>query len=202
MKIFTYRVRFTKLARMKFLSHHDLMRLFQRIMRRADLPLRFSEGFNPRPLISFPVALAIGVESEDEVMQFELTSWISPRELQEKMNSAFPQGIEILDITEAKRRDKFEVSEVIYEIDPKNSQDILEKIRSIVKSPEIKIERDENKIVDVRPYILDISYSDGKILVRTKVTSSGTVRVDEILKLLDMSIEKNNVTKIKTILAS
>ena len=73
MNIFSYRIRFTKTGRMRFLSHHDLMRLFERALRRTGLPLRMTEGYNPHPIISFPTALGLGIESLDEVLEFDVT---------------------------------------------------------------------------------------------------------------------------------
>ena len=79
--IFPYRIRFEKAERMRFLSHHDLMRLFERAFRRTGLPLRMTEGYNPHPVISFPTALALGIESLDEVVEFELSRWTAPRQI-------------------------------------------------------------------------------------------------------------------------
>ena len=74
-------IRFEKGEALRFISHHDLMRAFQRAVRRAGLPVRLTEGFNPRPRIVFPVALEVGVASLDEVAEIELTQCIALPEL-------------------------------------------------------------------------------------------------------------------------
>jgi hypothetical protein len=66
------RVRFSKQGDLRLIGHRDLMRCFERLFRRAGLRLRFSEGFHPKPRMTFPLALAVGIEGTDEVMELEL----------------------------------------------------------------------------------------------------------------------------------
>ncbi len=68
-----FRLRFRKREDLRWISHHDLVRTVERWLRRAGLPLRRSEGFHPKPKLSFPSALALGIAALDEVMEFELT---------------------------------------------------------------------------------------------------------------------------------
>src|SRR6516225_4142252 len=95
MNIFSYRVRFTKTGKMRFLSHHDLMRLFERALRRTGLPLRMTEGYNPHPVVAFPTALGLGIESLDEILEFELTSWTSPKGIEKQLGEQLPQGVTV-----------------------------------------------------------------------------------------------------------
>jgi len=76
-----------------FLSHLDLMRLMERAFRRANLPLAFSEGFNPHPRVSFASALAVGVTSEGEYLDVQLRENIPIQEVQKRLNMALPSGI-------------------------------------------------------------------------------------------------------------
>ncbi|MGB7734841.1 MAG: TIGR03936 family radical SAM-associated protein [Thermoguttaceae bacterium] len=66
------RVRFSKQGDLRLIGHRDLMRCLERLFRRGGLPLSFSEGFHPKPRMSFPLALAVGIEGDDEVMELEL----------------------------------------------------------------------------------------------------------------------------------
>ena len=92
-----YRVKFSfsKKGRMKYISHLDLMRLFMRALRRADLPLKISEGFNPRPKLSFKRALKLGVESESEEAAIVLKEWIRPEDFSRRLQEQLPEGISI-----------------------------------------------------------------------------------------------------------
>src|SRR5579862_7330014 len=86
-------IRFQKSEAVRFISHHDLMRAFARAVRRAELPVRLTEGFNPRPRIVFPVALEVGVASLDEVAEIEFTECLSLLEIHARLSSTFPPGL-------------------------------------------------------------------------------------------------------------
>ena len=64
------RIRFSKQGDLRFISHRDLVRAFERLFRRTHMPLQMSEGFHPKTKMTFPSALALGVEARDEVMEF------------------------------------------------------------------------------------------------------------------------------------
>ncbi len=94
---FIYRVKFSKMGQMKFIGHLDLLRLFQRIIRQAHLPVAYSNGFNPHPLLSFASPLALGITSESEYGDFEMAQKIEPYFILERLNQYLPEGLEILD---------------------------------------------------------------------------------------------------------
>jgi radical SAM family uncharacterized protein/radical SAM-linked protein len=94
------RLIFTKKGDVRFLSHLELVKLFHRASRRADLPLRFSEGFHPMPRIVFAEALPVGLESLSEIVDMELEGRIAPCEVMERLNKTLPQGIKILEAQE------------------------------------------------------------------------------------------------------
>lgn len=77
------------------MSHLDLIRCMQRSVKRAGLPLWFTEGFNPRPYLMFALALSLGFESRCEVLDFTLTEPVAPEEIQARLNAAFPDGLRI-----------------------------------------------------------------------------------------------------------
>ena len=91
------RVKFNKKNYLKYLSHLDLMRLFQRSFKRAEIPLEYSKGFNPQPKFSIASALSLGVESEEEYMDIELSEEIGKDYFMDKMNSVLPEDIKVLD---------------------------------------------------------------------------------------------------------
>lgn len=88
---------FSKKGNMKYISHLDLMRLFTRAMRRADLPLKMTEGFSPHPKFSIKRALKLGLESENEEALVVLRKELSPAEFKAKLQEQLPEGIEIRD---------------------------------------------------------------------------------------------------------
>jgi len=86
---------FTKKGDMKFISHLDLMRLFARAMRRADIPVKITEGFSPHPKFSIVKALKLGLESENEQACIVIKELIAPEEFVEKLNCQLPEGIRV-----------------------------------------------------------------------------------------------------------
>ncbi len=95
---FDYKLNFTKLGILKYISHLDILRLMQRALRRADLPVLFSKGFHPIPKIKFERALKLGVESGSEKIFFSFTKDISEEAVLSAVNAQLPQGIKITSV--------------------------------------------------------------------------------------------------------
>ena len=89
---------FSKQGLMRYISHLDLMRLFMRAMRRADLPLKMSEGFSPHPKLSLKRALKLGLESQDEEAAIVLQFPVEPADFKNRLQKQLPEGIEIKDV--------------------------------------------------------------------------------------------------------
>ena len=93
------RLLFTKTGNAVWISHLDLMRLFQRAFKRAGLPLKHTQGFNPRPSVSIALPLSVGVESRCELLDFDLDgAEISCEEIKSRLSAALVEGIEVLDV--------------------------------------------------------------------------------------------------------
>jgi radical SAM-linked protein len=96
MTAFRARIRFRKDGDRRFLSHHDLMRLFERLLRRAGLPFRMTEGFHPMPRMQFASALSLGIIGQEEVLEADFTEELDPELLHARMAAQVPEGITIL----------------------------------------------------------------------------------------------------------
>ncbi len=83
---------------MKYISHLDLMRVLTRAMRRAEFPLKLSEGFSPHPKLSLKRALKLGIESDNEEAAIVLSLPVSPDEFKDRLQPQLPEGIEIKDV--------------------------------------------------------------------------------------------------------
>lgn len=92
------RFRFTKSGSLRFLSHLELMRAMQRSFRRAEIPMAFSLGFSPHPKLAFATALPVGVESEAEWADLEVTQPLEPESFRERVNLVSPEGLKILEV--------------------------------------------------------------------------------------------------------
>ena len=93
------RALFEKMGNAVWISHLDLMRLFQRAFKRAGLPLTHTQGFNPRPSVSIAMPLSVGVESVCELLDFDLDGVEVPcDEIRERLNDALVDGVRVLDV--------------------------------------------------------------------------------------------------------
>jgi radical SAM-linked protein len=89
------RIRFSRGEEIKYISHLDLIRLWQRALNRAGIPLTYSKGFNPHPQISMALALAMGVTSEAELMDITLDKFVSPHSFTAAIGRQLPSGITV-----------------------------------------------------------------------------------------------------------
>ena len=167
------RVKFTKENYLKYISHLDLMRLFQRAFRRGNIPIKYSEGFNPQPKFSIANPLALGIASAQEYMDIELNENIPIEDFIKRMNQELPQGIRILDakyIEESKSISSL-ISWSYYEIkfkanNIKDSEELDKLVKSWLKEDRIMIKKVKHKgkkaiekDQDIRPLIGNIIIS-------------------------------------------
>ena len=88
-----YRIQFSKTGRLKFIGHLDLLRTFQRVLKRAQIPLAYSQGFNPHPLLSFAHPLALGSTGLREYMEMQLEKEMEEKEILARLNANFPEHL-------------------------------------------------------------------------------------------------------------
>ena len=90
------RIKFAKEGTMKFIGHLDIMRYFQKAMRRAHIDIAFTEGFSPHMIMSFANPLGVGLTSDGEYFDLELTEPISSKEAVNRLNAQMAEGMEVL----------------------------------------------------------------------------------------------------------
>jgi len=194
MNIFSYRVRFTKTDKMRFLSHHDLMRLFERALRRTGLPLRMTEGYNPHPVVAFPTALGLGIESLDEILEFELTSWTSPKQLERLLGEQLPEGVRVASAEAFDRKQRSYVNYVEYEAScPGQHEGVDGRIRAFLALKECPVERVSDKgskTVEIRQYVMALDVEHDQIYLRIRITDQGTAKPEEVLRSIGIKIDE------------
>jgi len=194
MNIFPYRVRFSKTGKVRFLSHHDVLRMFERALRRTGLPLRMTEGYNPHPILAFPTALGVGIESVDEVLEFELSSWIAPRQIEKDLTTQCPEGIGIRNVEAFVRKDRARIDFVEYEARcPGQIGGVESRITEFLTRKECVVERSSDKgtkSVDIRPYTMAVEVEEDRIFLRIRITDSGTAKPEEVLRALGIRPEE------------
>ena len=181
-----YRFKFEKFGTIKFIGHLDVVIVFQRALKRADIPIAYSNGFNPHQLISFALPLSLGYTSIGEYGDFQLQTKENPEELKEKINNALPEGLIITELIKLKEGVKNTMASVcaasydIYFDETISPEDIKNNLSSFINQNEILVMKKTKKNfkeTDIKPDILgaeDIS-ADGKGVLKVLV-NAGSVK--------------------------
>lgn len=139
------RLLFEKRGNSIYISHLDLMRMFQRAFKRASLPLKHTQGFNPRPSVSIALPLSVGVESGCELLDFDLDGEaVSNDQVKEQLNKTLVEGIRVLDVYDDGRKIRdltFLESLVTLEYDAGIPDDAEEKIRQLFSGESVVVEK-------------------------------------------------------------
>ena len=153
-----YRVIFSKKGCLSFISHLDFNHSFIRILKRAGLPLRYSEGFNPRPKIVFGLPLSVGMEGENEIVDIGLTEELSCQEVKERLSKAVPDEMVIKDVIIPELKVK-NIRYAEYTVKFDGVIENASKIEDVLSNPPqiLKHTKSGDKMTDIKPMI--ISYS-------------------------------------------
>lgn len=184
------RIRFSKVGDLRLVSHHDLMRCFERMLRRASIPFAMTGGFHPGPRLVFASALPLGVAGLDEVVELELTDIVEPEDVLGRLTAQLPPGLGMHAAERVPIKETARVCRAVYRIAiPEDRQpgladrcvELLARTTLVVERPRPKPRR-----VDVRPYMNAIRFTDGVLLIDLAVTQEGGARADEVMDLLGL----------------
>lgn len=173
------RMRFVKTGRAVYISHLDLMRTITRAFMRAEIRLKYSEGFNPHPNISIALPLSVGCESVCEIMDFRLIEERPCDEIKAALSIQMPEGIEILSVYESERKVKnikwLKICGV-FEYDERDSAAILPELSDFFARESIIIEKKTKRGVgqsNIAPAIKEISFSekDGDVCLEAVISA-------------------------------
>jgi radical SAM-linked protein len=185
------RIRFRKGGTLRFISHHDLMRCFERMLRRAGLPFHSSQGHNPKPRVVFALSLGLGIAGDQEVVELELDVALPPEEIAERLARQAPSGLEIRSICRIDPRAGARVRRARYRLPlpERCREDVRRRAAEILAAPHCPVRRarPQPREVDIRPYVRDIRLTPDALEMVLTVTPAGTARPDELLALLGLS---------------
>ncbi len=189
------RIKFAKYGTMKFIGHLDMMRFFQKAIRRAGIDVRYSEGFSPHQIMSFAAPLGVGIESSGEYMDIEVLSMTSAEDVKQALNGAMVEGVEVLSVTILPDRVKNAMASVAaasYSLQMKEGSfpiDGLEdKIQDFYNQKTIPYMKETKKSVvelDLKPGIYEIGVQpDGTIHMLVNASSSGNIKPTMVFEKL------------------
>ncbi len=153
----TVRVRFSKTGRAKYISHLDLMRTMTRVLRRAQIPLWYTEGFSKHPYITFAAPLSLGYEGLCEYMDFRLEEEMPMEEIVSRLNSSMPEGIVVSDAAPAVMK-VGSIAASRWEIH--FSAELLPQLEEVLSCETIEVQKRTKKktmkTLDIKPFISDV----------------------------------------------
>ena len=199
------RITFAKGEEIKYISHLDLIRLWERTLRRARVPLAYSRGFNPRPQIAFAAPLPVGFTSRGEVMDVVLERRIAPYKFAKSLVPHLPPGLEVLSVEEVYPKLpslQSQVRSVEYRVTVSwdGSREEMEGKLQELLSAEGLLRQRRGKDYNLRPLIEDLWVEgeevDGWVLgMRLRAGDEGAGRPDEVLDALGLAEEPHAVRR-------
>ena len=184
------RIRFQKTGDLRLVSHHDLLRCFERMLRRSGLPFRSSKGFHPKPRLSFALSLPLGVVSFAEIVDLELDEALPTVEILERLARQAPAGLILDSIERVNPKASAQVRALCYRVPvPERFRGGLpRRIAEILAAATCPVERvrPEPRTVDLRPFIRALRFSDAALEIELWVTPQGTARPAEVLGLVGL----------------
>ena len=185
----TVRVEFSKTGRAKFISHLDLMRTMTRALRRADIPLWYTEGFNRHPYITFAAPLSLGYEGLCETMDLRLEEDMPLAKLAQQLNAVMPQGLSILGAYEAQMKPGA-LTAARYRLHFSCPVSVMEAfLAQNSLTVEKRTKKGGTRSVDIRPHLSDMELiavgEMCELLVTLPCNSAETVNPQLICKALE-----------------
>ncbi len=206
------RLRFCKRGRLKYISHLDINRAMSRALSRADIPLWYTEGFNPHPYMSFSLPLSLGVESLCESLDLRLVGDISNDEIKERLNKVLPEDLSILEVYDD-FRDNSEImySDYVYKFQFADNEKACKDINNALSQEEIlalkKGKKGKKRIMketNIKPFIdrFNISVRGDMVVLNIRLLAgpeknlNPSLLFDTIIRLIDTDYEWKSISRI------
>ena len=194
------RVRFSKQGQMKFIGHLDMVRYFQKVMRRGEIDVAYSEGFSPHQKMSFAAPLSVGVLSKGEYFDMEVNSTLSTKEAIERINEQNVEGVKVLSykllpdnaknaMAVMSAADYFVYTDIFTDDDITGfiNQDSINVIKKNKKS---------EKEVDIKPLIYSIKKEDNGIFIKLAQGSAQNLKPELVVTALENFTQKSDTSYI------
>lgn len=206
------RLRFAKINELKYIGHLDINRAMARAFTRADIPLWYTEGFNPHAYMNFSLPLSLGVESLCESVDIRLIEDISNQEIKDRMNAVLPASLKILEVYDDFRNSSEIVySDYVFKMQFNDNEAAIEKIKHALESEQIlalkKGKQGKRKVfkeTDIKPFIdkYNISIRDDLIILNIRLLAgqdknlNPSLLFDTLIRLIEMDFEWKSIARI------
>ena len=185
-------VRFGKNARLRFISHLDLQRFLHMALNRTGLPIQYSQGFNPHPVMAFGSALALGWTSEYEILDVKLSAPMGRRRCEEAMRFALPEELPVLEVRLLDDRRPSIMSQVyasdyVVQLNGENADAVLTAIDGFLSEEHVyamKKSKSGEKEIDIRPLVLSLTPCESGFAARLMLTEKDALKPDLLVRTL------------------
>ena len=186
---YRYRLTFAKVDSLRFIGHLDLAKTWERVFRRAELPIVYSKGFNPQPKMQLASALPLGISSDCELLDVWLEAPVSLETLADRLNTVSPPGLRTRQVAEVDVKSPvlqtlLYSAEYLIEVDDPGPGVLVVRVGEVLAQTEIVRER-RGKNYDLRPLILRLeARGEDTVWAELSQGEQGTGRPDELLAAL------------------
>ena len=185
-------IRFGKQPRLRFISHLDLQRFFQRAVNRTGLPIAYSQGFNPHPVMSFGSALALGWTSEYEVIDIKLSAPMGRKRTEDAVRAALPEDLPVLEVRMVDDRHaapmaQVKASDYRVTLEGEDARAVIDQIPAFLSRETVsavKKTKSGEKEIDARPLVLALEPLEDGFNARLKLTEQESMKPDLLIALL------------------
>lgn len=185
-------IRFGKQPRLRFISHLDMQRFFQRALNRTGLPIAYTQGFNPHPVLSFGSALALGWTSEYEIIDIKLAVPMGRKRTEEAMRQALPEDLPVIEVKLVDDRHPAPMAQVKMAdyrvtLEGENTGAILDQIPAFMAKEcvmELKKTKSGEKEINIRPLVISAEAFENGFNVRLMLTEKESLKPELLIKAL------------------
>ena len=189
------RITFRKYGDLRYIGHRDLIRVFERMLRRTGVGLALSQGFHPKAKLSFPLALAVGIEGAQELLEVEFSEPIDVGALAQLLKDECPPGLEVVKVRQlALGEKKFQPTSIEYRMPVRQNRQSAAQaaISDFLAQDVYEIERPgRKKPIDARADIRVLEITDGQLRIVQRLTRTAAVQPREILEILNLGDLEN-----------
>jgi radical SAM-linked protein len=203
------RITYAKGQRLKYISHLDLARTWERAFRRAGLPVAYSQGFNPRPRFQLAAALPVGVTGREELLDLWLAEPLSPTEVLSCLRPALPVGLDVSHVEEVDRKaaalqSQLRAADYVVVVGSEEPVEAIQtRIQALLEAPTLLRQRHhkgKQQTYDLRPLIQEVSVAvEGEhervLRMRLQASPQGAGRADQVLDALGLSLAPHTIER-------
>ena len=191
-----YAIEYTIEGDVRFVSHHDEIRMLLRALRRADWPLAYSQGFNPQPRMTLVLPRSVGVASDCQLAVVQTNAEVAAEELHDRLAAALPPGCRLVQVVAVPRKPKPHAVAATYtvQIEAGEAEQLGPRIAELLKAEQVVVDRTGKpgtpaRAIDIRPFVEELRLDGRTLRMVLRIAQQQSARPSEILTRLDLALD-------------